>query len=232
MTFSETVEVPHQSSSRGYREQRPPWPSSSFLDASGSSPGVPSPAPTPLPQDFKFVRGETLENPADALRILAAAVEDEEPNRAVSPDAEVNVEAQQWNRWLPVREGLLTADEAGVLLHLCVVSRVTHQRSDALTNNSYRDKINPTHPIVPVELFEAGYFGHLLREPVLLAAMIVTAARYLDLGLSYDPAEPLRSRVVQSKIVAWLLQRIGYITMGEYVPVLPPLGGLAARTKS
>ena len=85
----------------------------------------------------------------------------------------------------------------------------------AEAKNSYGEKINPIHPIVPVQLFQKPYFGNLLREPILLAAMIVTAARYCDLGLSFDMAEPSRSKVIQGKVVSWLLQRIGFITMGE-----------------
>jgi len=80
---------------------------------------------------------------------------------------------------------------------------------------SYGDKINPTLPLVPAQMFQPAYFGALLREPILLAAMIATAARFLDLGLSFDMNEPSRSRIIQGKIVAWLLQRIGFITMGE-----------------
>lgn len=80
---------------------------------------------------------------------------------------------------------------------------------------SYGEKINPTHPLVPTQLFQPANFAILLREPILLAAIIVTAARYLDMGVSFDMSEPLRSRIIQGKIVSWLLQRIGFITMGE-----------------
>jgi len=88
-----------------------------------------------------------------------------------------------------------------------------YKRED--THHSYGEKINPTHPLVPPQLFLPAYFGTLLREPILLAAMIATAARYLDLGLSFDATEPRRSRVIQGKIIQWVLQRIGYLTMGE-----------------
>lgn len=71
--------------------------------------------------EFKFVRGETLENPADALRILAAAVEDERPNLRILTEDDHSVEPQRWNRWIPVRDGLLTADEASILLSLYVM---------------------------------------------------------------------------------------------------------------
>ncbi|OCF53974.1 hypothetical protein L486_08531 [Kwoniella mangroviensis CBS 10435] len=67
--------------------------------------------------DFKFVRAEALENPADALRILCAAAEEdavdgEEPR----PTIQYNVGTGLWNQWVPVRDGLMTADEATALL--------------------------------------------------------------------------------------------------------------------
>lgn len=59
-----------------------------------------------------------LETPADALRILCAAASDERaatapPSRPFSP-----TDNKIWNRWEPVRDGLLTADEAKTLQSL------------------------------------------------------------------------------------------------------------------
>ena len=103
------------------------------------------------------------------------------------------------------------------------LARTPQEAWSSLANTSYGDKINPTHPLVPTQLFDAGHFSTLLREPILLAAMIATAARYLDLGLSFDAKEPSRSRVIQGRVVAWVLQRIGFLTMGEYVKRLRPI---------
>ncbi|KAK6903377.1 hypothetical protein I203_106880 [Kwoniella mangroviensis CBS 8507] len=148
--------------------------------------------------DFKFVRAEALENPADALRILCAAAEEdavdgEEPR----PTIQYNVGSGLWNQWVPVRDGLMTADEATALL--------AH----------FGTYINKMLPLIPLQLFQPENFPILLQESLLLAAMVCTASRYMDMGESYDPLEPRRSRIVQNKISGWIRERIGYIAMGE-----------------
>ncbi|WVQ73281.1 hypothetical protein IAR50_002849 [Cryptococcus sp. DSM 104548] len=152
-----------------------------------------------IPQDFRFVRGETLENPADALRILYAAAEyDASQERSESTvSGEGAGQAGLWGRWVPVRDGLLTAEEARLLL-AC-----------------YKDHLNPCHPIVPPELFRPQHFSSLLSEPVLLAALVSTAARYLDLGHSFDEQEPQRSIVIQGKLMSWVSSKVGLLSMGD-----------------
>lgn len=62
--------------------------------------------------------GGNLETPADALRLLSSVADDHVP---VRPDAPVRVdtfEGEVWNRWPPVREGLLTVTEAATLVAL------------------------------------------------------------------------------------------------------------------
>lgn len=66
-----------------------------------------------------------------------------------------------------------------------------------------------------VELFERDNISLLLQEPLLVGAMACVASRYADLGQSFDPREPSRSRVVQSRIVEWLLKRIAYLVLGS-----------------
>lgn len=91
----------------------------SSLSARSAHDNLPLPATTSIASpEFKFVRGEALENPADALRILAAAVEDDLPRDDASLESEPIVEPGRWNRWIPVRDGLLTAEEATILLQL------------------------------------------------------------------------------------------------------------------
>nr|XP_018265113.1 uncharacterized protein I303_01473 [Kwoniella dejecticola CBS 10117]OBR87271.1 hypothetical protein I303_01473 [Kwoniella dejecticola CBS 10117] len=150
-------------------------------------------------EDFKFVRGERLENPADALRILCAAAEDEDSKGREEPTFPIDysVGTGLWNQWVPVRDGLLTAEEATALL------------------SYFGTHFNIMLPIVPIQLFQPENFPLLLREPILLAAMICTAARYMDMGDSFNPVEPRRARIVQSKITGWLRERIGFIAMGE-----------------
>nr|XP_019046802.1 hypothetical protein I302_03405 [Kwoniella bestiolae CBS 10118]OCF25732.1 hypothetical protein I302_03405 [Kwoniella bestiolae CBS 10118] len=149
--------------------------------------------------DFKFVRAETLENPADALRILCAAAEEENVVGREEPRQHIEhvVGTGLWNQWVPVRDGLLTADEATTLLAY------------------FGTYINKMLPIVPLQLFQPEHFPILLQESLLLAAMVCTAARYMDMGDSYDPFEPRRSRIVQNKVTSWIRERIGYIAMGE-----------------
>ncbi|ODO05134.1 hypothetical protein L198_01822 [Cryptococcus wingfieldii CBS 7118] len=148
-----------------------------------------------MSQDFRFVRGETLENPADALRILYAAAEyDASHERSESATSgEGPSQAGLWARWIPVRDGLLTAEEAAL----------------------YKDHLNPCHPVVPNELFHSQNFSSLLSEPILLAALVSTAARYLDLGHSFDEKEPQRSNVIQGKLMNWVSSKIGLLSMGE-----------------
>lgn len=70
-------------------------------------------------EDFRFVRGENLETPADALRILRAAGDGvDTPTRYEIGTSELRSSDTSWNRWSPVREGFLTAEEAGRLLDL------------------------------------------------------------------------------------------------------------------
>lgn len=60
--------------------------------------------------------GETIETPADALRVLVAAA-DEESTAAAVPHAHLG-DGKIWNQWAPVRDGLLTTEEARSLLTL------------------------------------------------------------------------------------------------------------------
>lgn len=85
---------------------------------------------------------------------------------------------------------------------------LTHARS-------YHAHLAPVYPVVPLRLFEPEHFPLLLQEPILLAAICLVASRFHDLGPSFDVSEPARSRVVQGKLVAWVIARLGYLTMGE-----------------
>lgn len=82
-------------------------------------------------------------------------------------------------------------------------------------DDSYARHINPCHPIVTVELFAPDNLSMLLQEASLVGAMACVAARYADLGQSFDPREPSRSKVVQVRLVDWLLKRIAFWTMGS-----------------
>lgn len=90
--------------------------------------------------EAKF-RREALENPADALRILAAAIDSPPPHHhgSIQPtltgghgitrlpgdisridegNSEGGSGSLRWGQWIPVRDGLITAEEAEVLLAL------------------------------------------------------------------------------------------------------------------
>ncbi len=168
----------------------------------GSSSRVPErpryePRPDDPPPRLDLVGGN-LETPADALRLLSSVSAD----RPAAPEAlshpyEPGLEGDVWNRWPPVREGLLTASEAGALVAF------------------YARNINPCHPVVSVELLDRDNASLLLQEPLLVGAITCVAARYADLGQSYDAREPSRARVVQARIVEWLLGRIARLVMGS-----------------
>lgn len=83
------------------------------------------------------------------------------------------------------------------------------------TDLSFAHHVSPLHPVVPSELFLQEHFPVLLDEPLLLAAVCLAAARFYDLGASFNAAEPSRSKVVQGKLVTWILARLGYLAMGE-----------------
>ncbi|KLT42269.1 hypothetical protein CC85DRAFT_328331 [Cutaneotrichosporon oleaginosum] len=141
--------------------------------------------------------GGNLETPADALRLLSS-VSAQQPatsEAALAHTYDPALEGEVWNRWSPVREGLLTSGEAGALVGF------------------YARNINPCHPVVSVELFDDPSL--LLQEPLLVGAITCTAARYADLGPSFDAREPSRARVVQARIVEWLLGRIARLVMGS-----------------
>jgi hypothetical protein len=83
----------------------------------------------------------------------------------------------------------------------------------------YARAINPCHPLVPIQLFEAENISLLLQEPLLVSALTCVAARYADLGQSFDPREPSRARIVEKRLTEWILKRISYVAMGSYVSV-------------
>lgn len=71
------------------------------------------------------------------------------------------------------------------------------------------------YPVVAPQLFKPENFGLLLGEPMLLAAIVLVASPYVDLGPSFDQVEPSRAKIVQSKVFGWLVQRMGRIALGE-----------------
>lgn len=74
----------------------------------------PSPRPAPAP-----LRQAELENPGDAVRILAATASDAVPvdmrGRERAPGRLCG-----WSDWSPVQEGLISPVDAGALFSLCV----------------------------------------------------------------------------------------------------------------
>ncbi|WVW87145.1 hypothetical protein I302_109202 [Kwoniella bestiolae CBS 10118] len=154
---------------------------------------------------FRFARGEALENPADALRILRAAADEEEAPTGVSSSirTEHNVytgsENVGWQRWQPIVMGTLTADEARSLLYF------------------YRDHLNPCHPLISPEVFHTSNLGQLLKESILLAVLIATAARY------YNPVDlhedgrlsETGSRTIRAHLMDWILRRLSFVAMGQ-----------------
>lgn len=64
--------------------------------------------------------GGNLETPADALRLLSSVADDQQASVSYeAPDfLDTSPEGDVWNRWPPVREGLLTANEAVTLVTL------------------------------------------------------------------------------------------------------------------
>ncbi|CAK9787158.1 unnamed protein product [Cutaneotrichosporon oleaginosum] len=147
----------------------------------------------------------TIETPADALRILVAAADEEATQATAAP---AHRDGKIWNQWEPVRDGLLTTGEARTLLGF------------------YAAHLGPLHPVVPSSLFLTKQFTDLLDEPILLATICLAASRFCDLGPSYVSTEPLRSRVIQGRLVDWLLTRLGYLTMGD--PTFRTIGTVEA----
>ncbi|WWC95609.1 hypothetical protein V866_002474 [Kwoniella sp. B9012] len=153
---------------------------------------------------FRFARGEALENPADALRILRAAadVEDGPPgtNHVIREnDLQIDTDNARWDLWQPISMGILSAIEARLLLSF------------------YQDRLNPCHPLVPPELFKPDNLGILLGEPLLLAVMIVTAARYFTSEDTHTCNTPQNYRLkdLRSRLMNWILHRMIFIAMGQ-----------------
>ncbi|BEI83827.1 hypothetical protein CcaverHIS002_0404310 [Cutaneotrichosporon cavernicola] len=147
----------------------------------------------------------TIETPADALRVLVAAADEETSQYTAVP---THRDGKIWNQWEPVRDGLLTTEEARTLLAF------------------YAVHLGPLHPVVPTVLLQTKQFTELLDEPILLAAICLAASRFCDLGPSYVSTEPLRSRVIQGRLVEWLMSRLGYLTMGD--PTFRTIGTVEA----
>ncbi|GMK58645.1 hypothetical protein CspeluHIS016_0600870 [Cutaneotrichosporon spelunceum] len=147
----------------------------------------------------------TIETPADALRVLVAAADEEAAQCTAVP---THRDGKIWNQWEPVRDGLLTTEEARTLLAF------------------YATHLGPLHPVVPTSLFQTNQFAELLDEPILLTSICLAASRFCDLGPSYVSTEPLRSRVIQGRLVDWLLSRLGYLTMGD--PTFRTIGTVEA----
>ncbi|WWC60242.1 uncharacterized protein I303_102808 [Kwoniella dejecticola CBS 10117] len=153
---------------------------------------------------FRFARGEALENPADALRILRAAADADDVPSVGShkklSEASSTTQDARWERWQPVSKGLLSAEEARTLLRF------------------YEDHMNPCHPIITPELFYPANLGVLLKEPILVAVMIAIAARYHTFstpppfgGIYTDS----RCKEIRGDLMRWILHRVSFIAMGQ-----------------
>ncbi|WWC92459.1 uncharacterized protein L201_007417 [Kwoniella dendrophila CBS 6074] len=153
-----------------------------------------------IQQDFDAVptQGKTLENPADALRILRAAADSDESAAEDTQERGTRSHSQSpaWERWPPIPLGLLLPEEARILL------------------NFYESNLNPCHPLICSELFNSCNFGILLKEPILLAVMIAIAARFYTLEAEHIMLGGDRLRSIQSGLLKWLLNRIIFVAIG------------------
>lgn len=73
-----------------------------------------APRPPRSPYRTSINLEATIETPADALRVLVAAADEEATQAAAAPAHHGKI----WNQWEPVRDGLLTTEEARTLLSL------------------------------------------------------------------------------------------------------------------
>lgn len=99
-----------------------------YRDSGGSLPGPPAHGmptsqtqPGPHLDHLELVYGGDLETPADALRLLSSVAGDRNHMsmpRVKSPIPEGLSTGDVWNRWPPVRDGLLTGTEAAILVTL------------------------------------------------------------------------------------------------------------------
>jgi hypothetical protein len=77
--------------------------------------GSESSRPAPSPYRTNVNLEATIETPADALRVLVAAGDEVSTQAAAAP---AHRDGKIWNQWEPVRDGLLTTEEARILLGL------------------------------------------------------------------------------------------------------------------
>ncbi|KAL1404828.1 hypothetical protein Q8F55_008438 [Vanrija albida] len=168
----------------------------------------PSPAPA-APDDDDFhadtdtaLVSSHLQNPNDALRLLASASSLRytapavvEPSPNPSPDAwapAASSAASPWMQWEPVLDGALTEHEARALLNFFVL------------------RMSPLYPLVHPHVFGSSYLDTLVQdEGLLLGSIIAIASRYSDV-LTKGRAHRIHADVSQ-----WVRSEISRLMDGD-----------------
>jgi len=107
-----------------------------------------------------------------------------------------------WEKWVPVKEGMVTVAEAEALLSLCVLFPLLYSLVESLTSMcacSFEHHMAPLYPILSPRIFTAPHLPLLTsRESLLLASMITISARYSSL-----PSAP-RARAIHSSVADYI----------------------------
>ncbi|KAI5478696.1 hypothetical protein MNV49_004723 [Pseudohyphozyma bogoriensis] len=127
-----------------------------------TTPNSPSSAPT------NTLLTSTLHNPGDALRLLlgAAVVSDSSEEGKAEGEGELTAE-ECWERWEPVREGVISAKEAATLLIY------------------FETEMAPLYPLLCPQTFLPSHLPTLTTvDSLLLGAILTIAARHSPLLLT------------------------------------------------
>ncbi|GAA5854495.1 hypothetical protein JCM8547_004863 [Rhodosporidiobolus lusitaniae] len=96
-------------------------------------------------------------------------------------DADLGIQGAGWEKWVPVKEGMLNIAEAEVLLSF------------------FQDHMSPLYPLLSPRIFSVSHLPFLTsRESLLLAAMITISARYSALP------SPARARAIHHEVADYI----------------------------
>ncbi|BEJ10583.1 hypothetical protein CspHIS471_0100050 [Cutaneotrichosporon sp. HIS471] len=127
-----------------------------------------------------------LQNPSDALRLLANA--SSLPYHSLHSTYPAKVDAfpagnnfSIWSNWSPIQQGLLTVQDARALFSFFEV------------------EMAPLYPLIHPTLFEQHYLDTLVRdEPLLLGTILTIAARYSNVLVDN------RGAILHKKLCQWV----------------------------
>ncbi|GAA5916970.1 hypothetical protein JCM6882_005074 [Rhodosporidiobolus microsporus] len=158
-----------------------------------------------------------------AAGAAAQAARNRSRERRNKADEELNAIAQGagWERWVPVKEGMLTPAEAEVLLSF------------------FQDHMAPLYPLLSPRIFSVSHLPQLTsRESLLLASMITISARYSSLpsaararAIHLEVADYINAELIGLLDGSGELRHISSVEALLLLTEWPPISDARARKK-